>query len=75
MEIANEDEEEAINDWLNQVVIEFMSTRRYYEAHESVSYLANEGVLFEPAWPWRTCWTYLAKIFTERWWRGQIIVN
>ena len=47
MEIANEDEEEAINDWLNQVVIEFMSTRRYSEANESVSYLANEGVLFE----------------------------
>jgi len=35
MEIATEDEEEAINDWFNQMVIEFMSTRRYHKPNES----------------------------------------
>jgi len=76
MEIATEDEEEAINDWLNQVVIEFMSTRRYYEANESVSYLANEGVLFENCLALEDLLEVSSQDFHRKMVaRGQIIVN
>jgi len=76
MEIANEDEEEAINDWLNQVVIEFMSTRRYNEANESVSYLANEGVLLENCLALEDLLDVSSRDFHRKMMaRGQIIVN
>ncbi len=76
MEITTEDEEEAINDWLNQVVIEFMSTSRYSEANESVSYLANEGVLFENCLALEDLLDVSSQDFHRKMVaRGQIIVN
>ncbi len=76
MEIATEDEEEAINDWLNQVVIEFISTRRYSEANASVSYLANEGVLFENCLALEDLLDVSSQDFHRKMVaRGQIIVN
>ena len=76
MEIATEDEEEAINDWLNQVVIEFISTRRYSEANASVSCLANEGVLFENCLALEDLLDVSSQDFHRKMMaRGQIIVN
>ena len=76
MEIATEDEEEAINDWLNQVVIEFISTRRYSEANASVSYLANEGVLFENCLALEDLLDVSSRDFHRKMVaRGQIVVN
>ena len=76
MEIATEDEEEAINDWLNRVVIEFMSTSRYSEANESVSYLANEGVLLENCRALEDLLDVSSRDFHRKMVaRGQIIVN
>ena len=76
MEIATEDREESINDWLNQVVIEFMSTSRYSEANESVSYLANEGVLFENCLALEDLLDVSSRDFHRKMVaRGQIIVN
>ena len=76
MEIATEDEEEAINDWLNHVVIEFISTRRYSEANASVSYLANEGVLFENCLALEDLLDVSSRDFHRKMVaRGQIVVN